>query len=114
MRKIFFISGLLSLLIVMTPLWATAGKWYQGGTLHRATVNEWNNASYSNKLATASDWASSVPNIKAKVRNSGDMGTLRFYASELVSCVDNAAAGKGYSNMKVSELAASCMILLGW
>ncbi len=114
MRKIFFISGLLSLIIVMSPLWATAGKWYQGGTLHRATVNEWNNASYSNKLSTASDWASTRPSIKAKVRDSGDMDTLRPYANELVQCLDNAASRKGYGNTSISELAASCMILMGW
>lgn len=113
MRK-FFISGMIGLIFVMSPLLATAGKWYQGGTLHRASVNEWNNASYSNKLATASDWASTRPTIKAKVRNSGDIDTLRPYATELVECIDNAAAGKGYSNMRVSELAASCMILMGW
>lgn len=30
-------------------------KWYEGGTLHKSTMKEWNQASYSNKLATAAD-----------------------------------------------------------
>ena len=31
-------------------------KWYEGGTLHRATIAEWRRASYENRLATCSDF----------------------------------------------------------
>lgn len=88
--------------------------WYEGGTLHRATVSQWNNSTYANRLATASDWAARRPNIKAEVRRSGTMETLRPYAEDLVECVDEAAAGQGYETTSVAELAAGCMILMGW
>lgn len=90
------------------------GNWYENGTLHRATVAEWNKASYSNKLATAADWSISRPQIKAKVKNSGSMDTLKPFAIELATCINEAAAGKGYGNMSATELAAGCMILMGW
>ena len=35
-------------------------KWFQGGNLHKATVAEWKNASYQNKLATSADWLSAT------------------------------------------------------
>jgi len=31
-------------------------KWFQGGNLYNVTIAQWKNATYSNKLATASDW----------------------------------------------------------
>lgn len=33
-----------------------AKQWYEGGTLHYATVAEWQNASYTNKTATAGSY----------------------------------------------------------
>ena len=113
MRKIA-----LSVLIVFflaSPLVVYAGgKWYENGTLHRSSVAGWNRATYANRLATAGDWALNRPRIKAKVKNSGSIDTLRPFAVELVTCVNEAAAGPGYGNMGVAELAAGCMILMGW
>lgn len=40
-----------------TPVESTP-KWYEGGTLHRATMREWRSATYANKLATAADFVS--------------------------------------------------------
>lgn len=89
-------------------------SWYEGGTLHRSNVDEWNNATSSNKLATASDWAISSSKIKTKVTSSGNMDTLRPFASELVQCVNEAAAAKGSGSMNASELATGCIVLKGW
>ena len=90
-------------------------EWYAGGTLHGATVSNWNKASYSNKLATAADWVVNIsPRIKAEVQQSGSMDALRSYAAELVTCVNEAAAGQGYGNVNVGELAASCGVIMGW
>jgi hypothetical protein len=114
MKRVSCIFTLMIVLFIF-PLFVSAdNSWYEGGALHRATVSQWNKASYSNKLATAADWAMVRPKIKDKVEQTGDMETLKPFAVELIQCVDEAAAGKGYDNMKVSELAASCMILMGW
>jgi hypothetical protein len=58
--------------------------------------------------------ALSSPKIKTKVKNSGSIDTLRPFAIELVSCIDEAAAGQDYGNMEVAEVAAICMISMGW
>ena len=96
------------------PTAVSRSKWYNGGTLHKATVNQWKRSAYSNKLATAADWAITIPKIKAQVMRSGNIDTLRPFASELLICVDKAGAGEGYGNMSVAELAAGCAILMGW
>lgn len=106
--------GVVVVVCCLIPLSGIAGSWYEGGTLHRATVSQWNKASYSNKLATAADMALSSSKVKAKVRASGSVDTLKPFAVELVACVNEAAAGQGYGHMSVAELAASCMVLMGW
>jgi len=113
MKKILFPVLVVFFLIIPFAVYA-GGKWYENGTLHRASVAEWNRATYANKLATAADWAITRPQIKTKVKNSGSIDTLRPFASQLVTCVNEAAAGQGYGSMSVAEVAASCMILMGW
>lgn len=89
-------------------------KWYENGTLHKSSVADWKNATYKNRLATAADWALSQPQINDIVKKSRSIDTGKPFAEELVKCVNNAASGKGYGSMKVSELATSCMILMRW
>lgn len=91
-----------------------AKQWYEGGTLHYATVAEWKNASYTNKIATAADWVASSPKGKSVFRETGDINSLKPYVLNLINCVDEAAAGEGYGNMKIAEIAASCIILMGY
>ena len=52
--------------------------------------------------------------INSEVRDSGSMDALKPYANELVICVNEAAAGQGYGNTKVGELAAMCGVGMGW
>ena len=114
MKKICFISSLAIMLLAIPLIAIAGGDWYEGGTLYRATVSEWNSATYSNKMATAADWAISRPAIKAKVKRSGSLKTLKPFAIALVECVNEAAAGESPGNNDVVELAAACMILMGW
>ncbi|MCI5166040.1 MAG: hypothetical protein D3903_08060 [Candidatus Electrothrix sp. GM3_4] len=89
------------------------GKWYEGGTLHGASIARWNNASYSDKLATCADMAISRSWIMKKVQQSGDMDTLKPYANELMTCINTASDDPKpeYEHMKISEIAAMCIIL---
>jgi len=110
-----FISPVLVLFFLVIPFVVYAGgEWYENGNLHSVSVTEWNRATYANRLATAADWAITRPQIKAKVKNSGSIDTLRVFAIELVTCVNEATAGQGSSYMSVSSVAAGCMILMGW
>jgi hypothetical protein len=92
---------------------SSSKNWYEGGTLHYATVAEWKNASYVNKLATAADWAASSPKGKELFKATGDVNSLKPYALSIISCVNEATAGEGTENMKIAEIAASCLILMG-
>ena len=113
MRNSLFAIVILSLLFVM-PSYVMASDWYIGGTLHKSDVRQWNQATYVNKLATAADMALGAKKVKIKVMRSGSVETLRPYAEQLVQCVNEAAAGKGYERTRISELAAGCMILMCW
>ncbi|MEH6639524.1 MAG: hypothetical protein V7717_09640 [Porticoccaceae bacterium] len=114
MKKIFFINGVLIVVLGMSPLLATAEEWYEGGVLHSATVDDWNSADASNKLATAADWASIRPKVQDKLKKSGDIATLRRFSNKLVKCTDRATQGKGYGHNPVLGLAEGCMLLMGW
>ncbi len=77
-------------------------------------MKEWKTASYAKKLATAGDMAITVPSILKKVKDSGTIETLKSYAIELMTCIDEATVDKSSDNMAVSEVAACCTILMGW
>lgn len=91
-----------------------APRWYEGGFLHRANVGEWRGATYSNKLATAADWAMTHRRVKARVMGSGSIANARPYAVDLVRCIDEAAGPSGYAHLRVTELATACMVSLRW
>jgi hypothetical protein len=92
----------------------TEGAWYEGGTLHSASLTQWRAASHKNKLATAADWALSRPQIAKIVRDSGSIDTGRAFAIELMKCVDETSTIEGYDDMNTAEIAAMCMILMKW
>ena len=110
--KFLLMLAVLGLLLTHPPV--ADSEWYSGGTLHRATVGEWRNASYRDKLATAADWALAHDGVKNEVTRSGSIQTLKPFAIDLVSCVDGATGPSGNDGLRVTQLAASCMVLLGW
>ncbi len=82
-------------------------KWYQGGTLHNATMKEWRAATTANKLATAADLM-----LTAFKGEGGDPaaidfeGALRPAALGLVKSLDAANKDGVIDNQSVSEAAA--------
>ncbi len=90
--------------------------WYEGGTLHKTNITGWNKATYSDKLATCADMALTRSWINTKVQQSGDIDTLKPYANELLACINETASDPkpSYENMRVSEIAVLCMILMKW
>lgn len=49
-----------------------ANEWFQGGSLHTATMAEWELALESNKLATCADWVSKLYLDKSFTKNTLD------------------------------------------
>lgn len=83
-------------------------KWYEGGTLHKATIREWKSASEENKLATCGDFM-------AKLNNKVTMEVLLERAIALRACINEASSGiETVDNNKVSEIAALCTVTLGF
>jgi len=83
--------------------------WYEGGTLHRATLHQWSAATDANRLATAADFAATF--LKAHRLS---MDQLRPKAMELVEAIRESAEDKTLDAMRVSEVAAACAIILDW
>ncbi len=81
-------------------------EWYEGGTLHKAKIADWKNATYRNKLATCADFM-------AKTDNTISMEELKYRAVALVSCIDTSVEGLEFTNdMAVSETAVLCIMTL--
>lgn len=86
----------------------TVDKWYIGGTLHKAKISEWKNATEKNKLATCG-------NFMATVDNTVSMTELKKRATELKNCIDEATRGlENVNDWEVSGIAASCIIIMGY
>ena len=88
-------------------------KWYQGGTLHKATIMEWKKATESNKLATCADW---ILAIRDKLKmNIDSEGVLFYYSSELVKFLNEAVYDvKYFDNDKVTNLVTIGVIMMKW
>ena len=83
--------------------------WFEGGTLHRATLREWNAATSANRLATAADFAATI--LKARKLSTDQ---LRPKAVELVEAIRPSAEDPSLGALKVAEVAAASGALLGW
>lgn len=89
----------------------TATEWYSGGTLHKATVGEWHQATYANRLATCADWVVAANRAEAE----RDFSTVKPKAIELEKCITEATKDiSEIQHHQVTEYAATCLILLGY
>lgn len=100
-------SAVVFLFLILSPPALLADEWYEGGTLHRATAQQWHEATRANRLATAADFAASID-------SSIGMDALRDRAEALRRCITVATADRSTRNLKVSEVAAACAIQLGY
>lgn len=89
---------------------ASDESWWQGGSLHSATIAEWKAASDRNKLATAADWLSATV-WKGHLNSPQDFDRLKVKAESLVAAVDEGTRDVEIPEMKVNEVAAAIMVL---
>lgn len=85
-----------------------AEEWYSGGTLHRRTVGEWRTATYENRLATSADFVMTVGDYSSLPSD------LRSRAQAFESCITGAVSDGNVDDKAVSEIAATCAVLLGY
>jgi len=86
------------------------GEWYEGGTLHQATVAEWRAAAPENRLATAADFT--VTGMRRRGHQPANMTEVFVEAFGLRTCIDTAVAEGHADNQDVSSIAATCMVLM--
>lgn len=86
-----------------------------GGSLHRSTLLEWKNATYSNKLSTCTDFVLVALGGGAVAAQKYTSTDINIKAKKLVSCVEYIANNSQISNkMAISEIATMCLVELGY
>jgi hypothetical protein len=82
-------------------------SWFKGGTLHRATVREWRNATYANRLATSADFIAATQDV-----DFGDLEGFKRMAADLETCISTAVSGGDVDNEDVVTISAMCTVML--
>jgi hypothetical protein len=80
--------------------------WYVGGTLHKATILQWKNATEHDKLATCGDFI-------AKTNKTSSLSLIKLKATDLRICINEAIKGHDTADTyAVSDVASLCLLLL--
>ena len=82
-------------------------QWYEGGTLHGATIADWKSATARNRLATSADF------VMVSGQYQSLPPDLRDRAVQFEECISTATQGvAAVDTSLVSEIAAACGLLL--
>ena len=90
----------------------TSQSWCVGGTLHRATMSEWKQASYRNRLATSGDMLNEL--LKGDGKQIYDMDKMKNLAARLETCISQAGNGGVSDSESVAIVAVSCYDRMSW
>jgi hypothetical protein len=104
---------LLSLSLTLSAA-AFAAAWYEGGTLQKATVADWQTGAAENKLATAGDFIASITAVAdiADIKDPKAAAGIKKRSEELVTCVDTMAETADMpSDTPVAQLVVRCALL---
>ena len=113
MKKISItVVSIFAVLLSLNSVHAS-GEWYEGGTLQKASLSQWNKSTLKNKIATSADWAITREKILNVVQKTGTMETLKIFAVDVALCVDEVAA-PGDIKGSAPDIAGGCMMLMGW
>lgn len=85
-------------------------QWYEGGTLHKATVAQWNAATNQNKLATAADWLAATK-WKNHLNSPADFNKMKVKAQILVNAINEAASEKQPESWQITDVATPIMLI---
>lgn len=94
------------------------GNWYQGGNLHSVDLVTWHNSEYNNRVATSSDFISTMYLKKRLKINIDFLNNDEFLqkSKELELCITNST--KDYAKIMQKDtpksMAVVCMTLMEW
>ena len=97
-----FRVGFAVALMAAAPLAHAAGEWYEGGTLHSATLKQWASATTQNKMATMADMVVAAKLAKRPME-------VVEQSVRAASCIDEVASESG-QGQEVATVAAMCMM----
>jgi len=92
------------------PVAQTRGEWFQGGTLHSATLEQWRLATSANRLATAADWLASTT-WKGHLNTPSDFDRAKVKAQMLVRAVNEVASDRDLGFVSATETAAAIILM---
>lgn len=85
-------------------------RWFDGGNLHSATVGQWREATYQNKLATAADWLAATK-WKGHINTPDDIARVKIAADKIVHGLDLIASKTRNPDEKINIMAATIIQL---
>lgn len=109
MRMMLFLAALT--FVCLKAHCADAREWFRGGTLHSATVHQWNSAAEENKLATCGDWISAWEKHGLTRKKYLSMDEIKEDAMELRACLNEALQAIS-DDEKVNPYASLCAMQL--
>lgn len=90
---------------------AQAKSWYEGGTLHKATVKQFRAAEYENARATAAEWLAAT--ISDKEISKLNELNWKHASENLVDCIVKATDDEeAVQNSAATDIALVCMTQL--
>ena len=99
-------------LMTAAPAFAQT-PWYEGGTLQKGTVEEWNRATAENQLATSADFIASLNGISdmATVRDPATAAEMKKKSEDLRLCINLSIKVDSPPDQAVAEFVVRCTIL---
>lgn len=84
--------------------------WYEGGTLHKATITQWKVATDRDKLATAADWLAATL-WKEYLKSPKDFERMKVKAQMLVREIDKSIAVKNIDHLEITEITTALLLM---
>ena len=102
-------------MVLMLHVPATAKEWYEGGTLHDATIAQWKRAKRQDKIATCADWVSALL-MKSKLNLAiASPDDLKNCVTALVDYIDKSSKNtKSLDKENANSVALLGMMVAGW
>ena len=106
--------ALLVVVLMMIGIPALAqSPWYEGGTLQKGTVEEWNRATAENQLATSGDFIASLNGIAdlATIKDPVTAAEMKKKSEDLRLCINLSIKVDSPPDQAIAEFVVRCTIL---
>jgi hypothetical protein len=111
LRRAFVV---VALMMIAVPAFAQL-PWYEGGTLQKGTVADWQAASAANQLASSADFIASLNGVKdiGDLKDPAALAEIRKKSDDLQVCINQSIQPNTAPDQPIAELIVRCTILKG-